>query len=90
MLKRFTPVADCSNEFSGRQLQPQRMPIGQVVTRHNGLSPLNCPSLPEVEAWNGDFPLTLLDSFYARDGGFYFTGLFFYVCVCVSVWRREK
>jgi hypothetical protein len=49
MLKRFITVADCSNEFSGKQLQPQHMPIGKVVTCHNGLSPLNCHSLPEGE-----------------------------------------
>jgi hypothetical protein len=88
MLKRFTPVADCSNAFSGKQLQQQHMPIGQVVTRHKGLSPLNYPSLPEGEVCNGDFSLALLDAFYARDGGFYFTGLFFYLCV--RVFRREK
>jgi hypothetical protein len=90
MLKRFIPVAECSNEFSGKQLQPQHMPIGQIVTCHNGLSPLNCHSLPEGEVCNGDFSHTLLYHwipFTRVMEAFYFTGLFFYVSMCLGTWE---
>jgi hypothetical protein len=92
MLKRYIPVAAWSSEFSDKQLQPQYMPIGQVVTPRSGLSPLICPSLPEGAVCNGAFSPTLLYHWipFTRVMEVFILPAYFSTCVFGDVRNKRK